>query len=70
MTPAETSLLIEKAGGDSSFGRLLGIDSMPGWQQRVNNWKRRGIPSSVVVEHYDTISALRAKARIPRSLSA
>lgn len=59
MTPSESSLLIEAAGGDSEFGRLLGIDGEDGWQQRVNNWKRRGIPAAVQLEHYDTIERLR-----------
>lgn len=58
MSPAETTSLIGAAGGDSAFARLLGIDGQPGYQQRVNNWKRRGIPPSVVIEHYDTIQRL------------
>lgn len=61
MTPSESERVILAAGGDSAFGRLLGIDQEPGFQQRVNNWKRRGIPSSVLLEHYDTIRKLRAQ---------
>jgi hypothetical protein len=53
--------LIEKAGGPSAFGRLLGIDRGDGWIQRISNWKRRGIPSDVILEHYDTVKKLQAK---------
>jgi hypothetical protein len=62
MTPTESTLVIAAAGGDTAFGGLLGIDRTPGFQQRINNWKRRGIPSAVVVEHFDTIQQLRTKA--------
>ena len=58
MTPFDTSVLIAKAGGDVAFGRLLGIDKGDGWVQRVNNWKRRGIPSAVELEHHETIQQL------------
>ena len=63
MTPIETSELIAKAGGDSAFGRLLGLDEAPGWQQRVNNWKRRGMPPEVILQHYETIQRLRKSVR-------
>lgn len=59
MTPTQTANLISKAGGDSAFGRLLGLDKTKGWQQRVNNWKRRGLPASVMLENYDVIRSLR-----------
>lgn len=61
MDAKESAELIDKAGGTSAFGRLLGVDSGEGWQQRVNNWKRRGIPSDVILEHYDTIKRLKRK---------
>jgi hypothetical protein len=60
MSPSETSNLIKKAGGDTAFGTLLGITKGK-WQQRVNNWKRRGLPASVELEHYDTLQSLQAK---------
>lgn len=66
MNPSESSALIEKAGGDTAFGRLLGLDKGDGWQQRINNWKRRGIPSDVVLEHYETIQQLMAERRARR----
>lgn len=59
MTPDETFDLITAAGGDVAFARLLGIDQHPHVAQRVNNWKRRGIPSSVMVAHYETIRSLK-----------
>ncbi len=64
MTPTETSKLIAAAGGDAAFAKLLGIDHEPGVAQRVNNWKRRGIPSSVELEHYAVIQEL--KGQLPR----
>lgn len=63
MDPKETSQLITEAGGDSAFARLLGIDQAPGFQQRVNNWKRRGMPAAVVLEHLKQIEGLRRSAR-------
>ena len=62
MTPAEARSVIAAAGGDAAFARRLGLDSDTGYQQRVNNWKRRGIPAAVVVKHYETLQALRAAA--------
>jgi hypothetical protein len=59
MTADETSDLITAAGGDAAFARLLGIEEEEGVAQRVNNWKRRGIPSAVELEHYDTIQSLK-----------
>lgn len=59
MTKDETAELIAAVGGDSAFAKLLGIDAEPYVAQRINNWKRRGMPSSVELEHYDTIRQLR-----------
>ncbi len=72
MTKSETYSLIQAAGGDSEFGRLLGLDGKPGFQQRINNWKRRGMPSAVELAHYDVIQRLRAKAgtRVARARKA
>lgn len=63
----ETKALIDAAGGDTAFGKLLGLDADPGFQQRVNNWKRRGMPSEVVLEHYELIQKLRADAAAARN---
>lgn len=62
MDAQSTKEIIEKAGGDAAFARLLGIDTKPGYQQRVNNWKRRGMPGSVAYEHYSVIQTLARQA--------
>lgn len=61
MTPDETVDLITAAGGDLEFARLLGLENEPGVAQRVNNWKRRGIPPAVVLNHYETIQGLKQR---------
>lgn len=63
MDPTETIAIIDAAGGDTAFGKLLGIDETEGFQQRVNNWRRRGMPSAVVVEHYELIQRLRVQCK-------
>jgi hypothetical protein len=60
MDANETSRIISAAGGDVAFARMLGIDGKPGHQQRVNNWKRRGMPPAVVLEHYAVLKKLRS----------
>lgn len=62
MDPAASVALINAAGGDLEFAKLLGLGDGEGVQQRVNNWKRRGIPAAVILEHYDTIEKLKAAA--------
>lgn len=62
-----TCRLIKAAGGDKPFAELLGLTGRPGYQQRVNNWKRRGIPASVVLEHLDVIRAIQA-GKEPRQI--
>ncbi|QLG87660.1 hypothetical protein HQ393_04990 [Chitinibacter bivalviorum] len=55
-----STLIIRIAGGDTAFAKLIGLDpSKPGVQQRVHNWKSRGIPSAVVLENYQAITALK-----------
>lgn len=60
MDKNETREIIEAAGGDRAFARLLGLDTTPGYQQRINNWKRRGMPAAVVLDHLATIQSLQA----------
>lgn len=67
MTADETFELITAAGGDSAFAKLLGIEGQAGFAQRVNNWKRRGIPSSVELDHYEKIRVLRERLLEPSS---
>lgn len=50
--------VIDKAGGCIAFARLIKIDATPGVCQRVNNWRRRGIPAQIVVDHIDLIREL------------
>ena len=47
MTDAEK---IESLGGSTKVAELLGLEKNGG-PQRVNNWKTRGIPSKVKVDH-------------------
>lgn len=63
MDPQESARIIALAGGDAAFAKLIGLDTAkPGSAQRVNNWKRRGIPASVVLANLRTIRLLERKA--------
>ncbi len=44
------SNLIDQLGGPAQLARLLGMDK-PGSIQRIVNWRRRGIPLAVKVQH-------------------
>ena len=70
MDALTSTSLINAAGGDAAFAKLLGIDQEKGAQQRVNNWKRRGIPPAVVLEHLGLIKKLQAKIAAPASQEA
>jgi hypothetical protein len=63
MTPGESVRVIEAAGGDTKFAALIGIDSVPGFKQRVNNWKRRGIPANVILSNHDLIRRLQKQTK-------
>lgn len=63
MDANESAALIDRVGGPTAFGKLLGIDNGNGWIQRVSNWRTRGIPSAVILEHYETFQRLRADKR-------
>ncbi len=43
--------LIDELGGPAVVADLLGYDKSKGGIQRVYNWKSRGIPSHVLLEH-------------------
>jgi hypothetical protein len=58
--------IITAAGGDTKFARMLGLDSSPGFAQRVNNWKRRGIPSDVVLANLEEIRRLESLGNAPK----
>ena len=63
MDANESAMLIDWAGGTTAFAKLLGIDEGKWWVQRVSNWRTRGIPSAVILEHYETIQHLRSQKR-------
>lgn len=63
MDKDESARVIDAAGGDRPFGKLIGIDGIDGFVQRVNNWRRRGMPAQIVLEHYELIQELKAKAQ-------
>lgn len=44
--------LIEQLGGPTAVAKLLGYE-LPFGVQRVSNWRARGIPAKVKVEHPD-----------------
>lgn len=62
MDSKEATRLIDAVGGDVAFAKLLGIDHEEGVAQRINNWKRRGMPAAVVLEHYHIIQHLKRRA--------
>jgi hypothetical protein len=47
------SKIIDDLGGPSKLAELLGYDKTSGGVQRIQNWKKRGIPSSVKITRPD-----------------
>jgi hypothetical protein len=45
------SALIDRLGGPSKVAEALGYDKAKGGVQRVQNWKKRGIPADVKLQH-------------------
>lgn len=45
------SKIIDALGGATKLAELLGYDKTHGGIQRIQNWKTRGIPSSVKIAH-------------------
>ncbi|ACC71089.1 hypothetical protein Bphy_1910 [Paraburkholderia phymatum STM815] len=43
--------LIDELGGPAKVAELLGYDKTAGGVQRVQNWKKRGIPADVKIAH-------------------
>jgi hypothetical protein len=66
MDKLEAQALIQAAGGNAAFAQLLGLESEPGIRQRVHNWKNRGIPPRVILDHQLVIESLRRKAQSTR----
>lgn len=50
MTDEEIILAL---GGPTKVAEMLGLDKTKGGVQRVQNWKKRGIPAQVKLEHPD-----------------
>jgi hypothetical protein len=66
MDKNETCRLIDAAGGDKPFAERLGLTDRRGYQQRVNNWRRRGMPASVVLDHLDVIREIQRQSRVDK----
>lgn len=43
--------IIDRMGGPTKVACLLGLSGTPGAVQRVSNWKKRGIPPRVILDH-------------------
>lgn len=57
--------LIDSMGGPATVARLLGIHDEHA-AQRVSNWKKRGIPARVMLEHrliFERARRTQAKAQ-------
>lgn len=52
--------LIERLGGPAKVAELLGLDK-DGGTQRVHNWKARGIPSRVRLDHAEVFRRAEAE---------
>lgn len=53
MIMEEAKNIIDRLGGPTKVAELLGILAEPGSVQRVSNWKKRGIPPRVLLDHAD-----------------
>jgi hypothetical protein len=56
--------LIDRAGGPSVLAARLGLADK-GAVQRVSNWKRRGIPARVRLDHRAVFDALESAPQVP-----
>jgi len=52
----EAMNLIDALGGPTRVAELLGIKDKPGAVQRVGNWRTRGIPARVLLDHPDVFA--------------
>lgn len=53
--------LIDAMGGPTAVAKLLGFEAEHA-AQRVNNWKTRGIPARVLVDHRLVFERARRRA--------
>jgi len=62
MDAQQVSRLIAAAGSHKAFAEALRLPPTRGVQQRVNNWKRRGIPAHVQLRYAKELGELAEKA--------
>ena len=61
MNKHDANAVIYAAGGDKAFAELIGLTNKAGFQQRVNNWRRRGLPAQVVLNNFQVITTLQER---------
>lgn len=54
--------LIDRLGGPAILARTLGFDPKAGGVQRVQNWKRRGIPELILLRRPDLFGSSPGKS--------
>ena len=59
--------IIDALGGSAKVARDLGFDPDRG-VQRVNNWKERGIPPEILLDHSRYFSRVKALIKEARSV--
>jgi hypothetical protein len=64
----DDSKLIDDLGGPAKLAELLGYSKVDGGVQRVHNWRTRGIPSKVRLEHPEIF--LRVATRLHQSAAS
>lgn len=64
MTPEESSRLIDAAGGNKAFAIALGVDITTDkhYASRISQWRKRGIPPRVQLEHRRKLADLKNSA--------
>jgi len=61
MNAKDTRNLVELTGGNKAFACELGIVTEPGYQQRINRWKHRGISAGCMWMYQRDIKRLARK---------
>lgn len=64
------STIIDLLGGPTRVAKLLGLSGKRGVVQRVSNWKKRGIPARVRLDHADVFSGAIKSASFERGPEA
>lgn len=63
MTDSE---LIDKLGGPAALARALGLTPERSRVQRVHNWRKRGIPAQIWLDHADTLAEMQRQAGLQK----